>query len=100
MLAGSAWAATSRAPATLSRAAVQRGSTALTWLYSDHQGTQQIAVNAGTQAVTIRRQTPYGGVRGAATAWVNEKGFAHRRVVHGVMFTERARPRLSCPLGS
>jgi RHS repeat-associated protein len=48
--------------------------TDLTWLFSDHQGTQQIAVNAGTQAVTIRRQTPYGGARGA-TAWVNEKGF-------------------------
>jgi RHS repeat-associated protein len=44
-------------------------------LFSDHQGTQQIAVNAGTQAVTIRRQTPYGGARGGTTAWVNEKGF-------------------------
>ncbi|MEV0902628.1 RHS repeat-associated core domain-containing protein [Actinoplanes sp. NPDC049802] len=47
----------------------------LTWLFTDHQGTQQIAVNAGTQAVTIRRQTPYGASRGAGTAWVNGKGF-------------------------
>ncbi|WP_433364988.1 RHS repeat-associated core domain-containing protein [Actinoplanes sp. CA-142083] len=47
----------------------------MTWLFTDHQGTQQIAVNAGTLAVTVRRQTPYGGLRGAATAWVNEKGF-------------------------
>ena len=49
--------------------------TALTWLFNDHQGTQQTAVNAGTQAVTIRRQTPYGGTRGAAATWVNSKGF-------------------------
>ncbi|MFG1672979.1 RHS repeat-associated core domain-containing protein [Micromonospora sp. NPDC049282] len=49
--------------------------TNLTWLYDDHQGTQQIAVNAGTQNVTTRRQTPYGGSRGSATPWVNGKGF-------------------------
>ena len=49
--------------------------TALTWLFNDHQGTQQIAVNAGTQAVTIRRQTPYGSPRGSNPTWVNGKGF-------------------------
>jgi RHS repeat-associated protein len=49
--------------------------TDLTWLFNDHQGTQQLAVNAGTQAVTIRRQTPYGAPRGATTAWANGKGF-------------------------
>ena len=49
--------------------------TDLTWLFTDHQGTQQIAVNAGTQNVTIRRQTPYGGTRGTNPTWVNSKGF-------------------------
>ncbi|AGL16592.1 YD repeat-containing protein [Actinoplanes sp. N902-109] len=49
--------------------------TDLSWVFTDHQGTQQIAVNAGTQAVTIRRQTPYGGSRGAAATWVNQKSF-------------------------
>ncbi|MEU7909275.1 RHS repeat-associated core domain-containing protein [Actinoplanes sp. NPDC049118] len=49
--------------------------TDLTWLFADHQGTQQIAVNAGTQAVTIRRQTPYGATRGTNPDWVNGKGF-------------------------
>jgi RHS repeat-associated protein len=49
--------------------------TDLSWLFTDHQGTQQIAVNAGTQNVTIRRQTPYGGGRGTSPAWVNGKGF-------------------------
>ncbi|MFC8618599.1 RHS repeat-associated core domain-containing protein [Micromonospora purpureochromogenes] len=49
--------------------------TDLTWLYDDHQGTQQIAINAGTQNVTIRRQTPYGVSRDANTVWVNGKGF-------------------------
>ncbi|BCJ59918.1 hypothetical protein Jiend_33400 [Micromonospora endophytica] len=50
-------------------------STDLTWLFNDHQGTQQVAVNAGTQAVSIRRQTPYGAPRGANPVWVNNKGF-------------------------
>ncbi|MFD6568314.1 polymorphic toxin-type HINT domain-containing protein [Micromonospora profundi] len=49
--------------------------TDLTWLYSDHQGTQQIAINAGTQKVDIRRQTPYGTPRGSNPPWVNGKGF-------------------------
>ncbi|GGN32879.1 polymorphic toxin-type HINT domain-containing protein [Actinoplanes campanulatus] len=49
--------------------------TSLTWLFNDHQGTQQIAINAGTQAVTLRRQTPYGGERGTNPMWVNSKSF-------------------------
>ncbi|GIF18204.1 RHS repeat-associated protein [Actinoplanes tereljensis] len=58
--------------------ASRKGSSAatdLTWLFTDHQGTQQIAINAATQNVSVRRQTPYGGSRGTATSWVNEKGF-------------------------
>ncbi|GAB3505781.1 RHS repeat-associated core domain-containing protein [Phytohabitans suffuscus] len=47
----------------------------LTWLFNDHQGTQQTAVNADTGAVTIRRQTPYGTPRGTNPVWVNPKGF-------------------------
>jgi RHS repeat-associated protein len=49
--------------------------TSLTWLFNDHQGTQQIAINAGTHAVTIRRQTPYGNERGTSPMWVNKKSF-------------------------
>jgi RHS repeat-associated protein len=49
--------------------------TALTWLFNDHQGTQQLAINAGTQAVTTRRQTPYGNERGTSPLWVNKKTF-------------------------
>ncbi|MFY1637846.1 RHS repeat-associated core domain-containing protein [Solwaraspora sp. WMMB335] len=49
--------------------------TNLTWLFNDHQGTQQITVNAGTQAVSVRRQTPYGAPRGANPTWANNKGF-------------------------
>ncbi|RSM41123.1 hypothetical protein DMB66_56465, partial [Actinoplanes sp. ATCC 53533] len=47
----------------------------LTWLFSDHQSTQQIAVNAYSQQVTIRRQLPYGDPRGPKTIWPNNKGF-------------------------
>ncbi|WP_091658580.1 RHS repeat domain-containing protein [Micromonospora auratinigra] len=58
--------------------ASRKGSSAiadLTWLFDDHQGTQQIAVNAGTQIVTVRRQTPYGVSRDPSATWVNGKGF-------------------------
>ncbi|WP_164842528.1 polymorphic toxin-type HINT domain-containing protein [Actinoplanes solisilvae] len=47
----------------------------LTWLYNDHQDTQQVAVNAYTQQVNVRRQTPYGDPRGTNAAWPNGKGF-------------------------
>lgn len=49
--------------------------TGLTWLFNDHQGTQQIAVNANSQQVTIRRQQPYGNPRGTEPLWPNSKGF-------------------------
>jgi len=35
----------------------------------------QVAVNAATQASSIRRQTPYGGGRGANPGWPNDRGF-------------------------
>ncbi|WP_306210377.1 polymorphic toxin-type HINT domain-containing protein [Actinoplanes sp. RD1] len=47
----------------------------LSWLFSDHQGTQAITVNASTQKVTIRRQRPYGESRGDAVQWPTAKGF-------------------------
>jgi RHS repeat-associated protein len=52
-----------------------RTAAGLTWLASDHQGTATVAVNAGTQQATVRRQTPFGTPRGAATTWPNDKGF-------------------------
>ncbi|GAB7039662.1 RHS repeat-associated core domain-containing protein [Catenuloplanes niger JCM 9533] len=47
----------------------------LSWIYGDHQGTQNLSINAGSYAVSIRRQTPYGEQRGAAVAWPNQKSF-------------------------
>ncbi|MET8151340.1 polymorphic toxin-type HINT domain-containing protein [Actinoplanes sp. NPDC049668] len=51
------------------------GQPALTWLFSDHQGTQQVSVNAAGQQVSIRRQNPYGEARGANPTWPTNKGF-------------------------
>ncbi|MEV4707864.1 RHS repeat-associated core domain-containing protein [Actinoplanes sp. NPDC049316] len=51
------------------------GTNGLTWIFGDHQGTGQVAVNSATQKVTIRRQTPYGETRGSAVAWPTAKGF-------------------------
>ncbi|WP_157631605.1 RHS repeat domain-containing protein [Catelliglobosispora koreensis] len=53
----------------------QRTSGGVAWLAGDHQGTQSISVAAGNQAVTQRRQTPYGEDRGSAVTWPNSKGF-------------------------
>ncbi len=52
-----------------------RTPSALSWLYSDHQGTQNTTVNAATQAVTVRRQLPFGGARDTVPSWPNQKGF-------------------------
>ncbi|TDE21966.1 RHS repeat-associated core domain-containing protein [Actinomadura sp. 6K520] len=49
----------------------------VTYLTSDHHGTAQIAVNAATQAATVRRFTPFGAVRALDddATWPNDKGF-------------------------
>ncbi|MEV0001974.1 RHS repeat-associated core domain-containing protein [Micromonospora sp. NPDC050980] len=54
----------------------QRTVTGITWLASDHQGTSQVSIaNDTNQTITQRRQTPYGGPRGAAVTWPNQQGF-------------------------
>ncbi|MEV4070106.1 RHS repeat-associated core domain-containing protein [Nonomuraea fuscirosea] len=46
------------------------------FLASDHQGTAQAAVNAGTGDVAVRRQTPFGEDRGTAPPWwPGQRGF-------------------------
>ncbi|MCY1141557.1 polymorphic toxin-type HINT domain-containing protein [Actinoplanes sp. Pm04-4] len=52
-----------------------RTSSGVTWLASDHQGSAQIAIAAGTQQASARRQTPFGTPRGTTAAWPNDKGF-------------------------
>ncbi|WP_207936627.1 RHS repeat-associated core domain-containing protein [Actinomadura sp. KC216] len=49
----------------------------VTYLTADHLGTAQIAVNAATQAGTVRRFTPFGAVRALDddATWPNDKGF-------------------------
>nr|WP_268987914.1 polymorphic toxin-type HINT domain-containing protein [Salinispora arenicola] len=54
-----------------------RTASGLTWLADDHQGTQNIAINAVTQASTTRRQGPYGDPRGSQPTWPNPKGFVN-----------------------
>ncbi|MEH1164367.1 polymorphic toxin-type HINT domain-containing protein [Micromonospora sp. CPCC 205539] len=56
-------------------AVASRNGAGLTWLFDDHQGTQNVAVDALKQTVTVRRQAPYGAPRGNPTPWVNQKGF-------------------------
>jgi RHS repeat-associated protein len=53
----------------------QRTAAGVAWLGSDHQGTQDVTLDAVTQTATIRRQTPFGTPRGTAVTWPNDKGF-------------------------
>ncbi|MBB5872117.1 RHS repeat-associated protein [Allocatelliglobosispora scoriae] len=52
-----------------------RNSTGLSWLSGDHHGTASIAIDSVTQAVVVRRQTPFGNDRGSTVSWPNSKGF-------------------------
>ncbi|WP_051366085.1 putative adhesin [Hamadaea tsunoensis] len=54
-----------------------RSSAGLTWLSGDQHGTASIAVNAVTQAVATRRETPFGLVRQTGGSWPStmDKGF-------------------------
>jgi RHS repeat-associated protein len=53
----------------------QRTAAGVTWLATDLHGTDQIAIDAASQAVTRRWFTPYGERRGPAVAWVSDKGY-------------------------
>jgi RHS repeat-associated protein len=52
-----------------------RTNAGLSWLIPDHQGTPQVTIDATTQAVTRRYQTPFGGARGSVPGWPSQKGY-------------------------
>nr|MDT0661119.1 RHS repeat-associated core domain-containing protein [Micromonospora sp. DSM 115978] len=47
----------------------------VSWILGDHQGTERVSVNASSQQVVVRRQTPYGAPRGTQPVWPTPKGF-------------------------
>jgi RHS repeat-associated protein len=56
--------------------AMRNSISGLTWLLSDHQDTNLASVTGGNLAVTTRRQTPFGALRGGApTSWPDRHGF-------------------------
>lgn len=55
--------------------ASRRNSGPLSWLAYDDQNTSQLAINADTLAVSIRKQDPFGNARGTNPAWPNSRGF-------------------------
>ncbi|QFR98066.1 sugar-binding protein [Streptomyces tsukubensis] len=56
--------------------AVQKDDGTFSFTIADHQGTGQLAINAGNQALTQRRTLPFGGPRGeTAKDWPGSKGF-------------------------
>ncbi|WP_327090121.1 type IV secretion protein Rhs [Nonomuraea sp. NBC_01738] len=61
---------------TLGQAQAVRTQQGVAYLTGDHQGTNQIAVDAATLKATERKFTPFGEARGAAPqTWPDEKGF-------------------------
>lgn len=48
----------------------------LTWVFNDHHGTAQVAVDARSMTATVRRTDPFGNERGTAPAnWPDTRGF-------------------------
>ncbi|WP_161631985.1 RHS repeat domain-containing protein [Nocardiopsis baichengensis] len=47
----------------------------LYWLFSDHNGSSQLAVDARTGETVQRRFTPFGELRSSSASWPGEKGF-------------------------
>ncbi|MEO3802040.1 RHS repeat-associated core domain-containing protein [Nonomuraea sp. B1E8] len=56
--------------------AMRYSASGVRFLVPDHQGTTQLAIDAGNQTVVQRRLTPFGAERGQSTAdWPDEKTF-------------------------
>jgi RHS repeat-associated protein len=52
-----------------------RTAAGVVWLVNDHQGTANILIEATSQRVLVRHQTPFGGPRGPVSPWPNQRGF-------------------------
>ncbi|WP_051795058.1 polymorphic toxin-type HINT domain-containing protein [Kibdelosporangium aridum] len=59
----------------------------LTWLASDHQGTNQVAVDPAELKADKRRQLPFGGPRGQQPLFPGEKGFVGGTVDESIGLT-------------
>ncbi|MEJ2855392.1 MULTISPECIES: RHS repeat-associated core domain-containing protein [unclassified Saccharothrix] len=59
--------------------AVRNSVTGLKYMVGDHQGTNQLAVTAGSMEIAQRRQTPYGALRGDVPPWPDKLGFVGGR---------------------
>ncbi|MGH9885053.1 MAG: RHS repeat domain-containing protein, partial [bacterium] len=57
--------------------AMRTAAAGVVWVSSDHHGTAQIAITAAGQAVSTRRETPFGGLRSSTGTWPTsmDKGF-------------------------
>ncbi|MDA2804929.1 RHS repeat-associated core domain-containing protein [Nocardiopsis suaedae] len=47
----------------------------LYWLFSDHNGSSQLAVDARTGETVQRRYTPFGELRSSSASWPGDKGY-------------------------
>jgi RHS repeat-associated protein len=60
----------------------------LSWLCADHHGTAEVAIDATTLTVTVRRHLPFGAPRGGVPAsWPDERGFVGGQVDPSVGLT-------------
>lgn len=64
------------AGATIALRSNETGTSKVTWLAADRHGTSSLALDAGTQAISKRYNTPFGSSRGTPTGtWPDDKAF-------------------------
>ncbi|GAA1776769.1 RHS repeat-associated core domain-containing protein [Streptomonospora arabica] len=79
--------------------AVREDDSTLHWLFADHNGTSQIAVDAEWGTVQQRRFTAFGQARSGTEAWPGEKGFVGGTVDDAIGLTRLGARSYDAELG-
>ncbi|MFD0772530.1 RHS repeat-associated core domain-containing protein [Streptomonospora algeriensis] len=79
--------------------AVRENDGTLHWLFSDHNGTAQIAVDAEWGTVQQRRFTAFGQARSGTESWPGEKGFVGGTVDEDIGLTQLGARSYDAELG-
>uniref|UniRef100_UPI0037DA2026 RHS repeat domain-containing protein n=1 Tax=Streptomonospora wellingtoniae TaxID=3075544 RepID=UPI0037DA2026 len=79
--------------------AVREDDSTLHWLFADHNGTSQIAVDAEWGSVQQRRFTAFGQARSSTEAWPGEKGFVGGTVDDAIGLTRLGARSYDAELG-
>ncbi|GAA3737249.1 RHS repeat-associated core domain-containing protein [Salinactinospora qingdaonensis] len=79
--------------------AVRENDGTLSWLFSDHHGTGQLAINAATGDTERRRFTPFGQERQNSGSWPGSKGFVGGTIDASIGLTQLGARSYDADLG-